>query len=355
MKKIYLAWLHSIWLSHKKLFLLFQNKNNYKEIFLNLDYNILKSINLNDKQINKILDNQKKCNLEEIKERLIKRNVKIITKDELEYPEKLKQVFNPPFLFYLRWNISNSPKLSIIWSRKISSYWINTIEKIIPWLSNYFTIISWWAAWCDSKAHIETLKSKWETISIIWTWIDIDYPVSNKKLYDEIVITWWWVFSSFPVWEVGNPYNFPVRNEIVAWLSDWILIIEAQEKSWSLITAKIWLDMWKEVFAIPSEIFKTNWIWTNWLIKKWEAKLVQTANDILEEYNISNIKTDNKRLEFTNQIEEEIYNIILVDNLNIDEISKRTKIETKLIGQFISNLEITWLIKKNVWWKYQIV
>ena len=354
MEKLYLAGLHIIGFTHKKLFKIFENKQNYKEVFDNLNYDFLKKNWFLEKQIKIILENYKKLKLDDIEKKLEKRKVRIITVFDEEYPENLKNISNSPFLFYIRWKIDNSPKISIIWSRNISSYWKKVIKELIPWLVKYFQIVSWWAAGCDSVAHIETLNNKWKTISVIGTWIDIDYPIGNEKLFNEIARTGA-VVSIFPVWEVGNPYNFPVRNEIVAWLSEWILVIEAREKSWSLITTKMWLDLWKDIFAIPWEIFKWGSVGTNNLIKSWEAKLVWNVNDILEEYNILQSKNKPKKdINFNDEIEKNIYNILITENFSVDELVKKLNIDISVVNFKLSMMEVNWLITKNISWKYEI-
>ena len=354
MEKIYLAGLHYVWFTHKKLYEIFNEKQNYKEVFKNLDYDFLKKNNFLDKQIKVILERYKKINLEFLQKKLEYRNARIITIFDLDYPENLKNINNFPFLFYLRWKIDNSPKLAIIGSRKISSYWNKVIEELVPDLVKYFEIVSGWAAGCDTKAHKEALKNNWKTIAVIWTWIDLDYPVENEKLFEEISKSWA-VISIFPVWEVGNPYNFPVRNEIVAGLSEGILVVEAREKSGSLITAKLGLDLWKDLFAIPWDIFKWGSVWTNNLIKKGEAKLTTKAFDILEEYNISNKNNKTKqKIVFWDSLEEDIYNTIITDEVTIDQLAKKLNQEITTISFKLSMMEINWLISKVSWWKYQI-
>lgn len=353
---IYLALLHSLWISHKKLHLIFWKEQNYKKFYEIINSNLLFWYGFNTKQISLILENKKILNIDNIKIKLFERHVTIITFFNKEYPELLKNISNPPFLFYLRWKIDNSPKISVVWSRKISSYWELVIKKIIPELSNYFIIVSWWAAWCDTFWHIECLNVWNKTISVIWTWIDLDYPIKNKKLYEKIIETWWWVISIFPIWEVWNSYNFPVRNEVVAWLSNWVLIIEAWEKSWTLITANLALDLWKDLFVVPWDIFKINSIWCNNLIKNWCAKLITCTNDILEEYNIltKNI-TSNIIKNFNDEIEQEIYNKLLIENLTIDDLSKKIWIELSVLLIKLGFLEINNYIKRWNWWKYYII
>jgi len=349
---LYLAMLHSIWITHKKLHLIFSNKKNYKEFYEWLNHKILLKYWFLSNQAFLILDNKKNINIENIEKKLIEREVKIVTFFDTLYPEAFKNIPNSPFLFYLRWQINNSPKIAVVWSRKISSYWENVVKNIIPDLSNYFTIVSGWAAWCDSFAHIESINTWNKTLSIIWTWIDLDYPIKNKKLYDNIVINWWWVISIFPVWEVWNPYNFPVRNELVAWISNWVLVIEAWEKSWTLITANLALDLWKDLFVVPWEIFKKNSIWCNNLIKNWCAKLITCTQDILEEYNILSKNIKNTQIKFSDKIEEDIYNMLLLEDLSINELSKKIELDIQTVLFKIWFMEINNYVKKSSWGKY---
>lgn len=354
-EKNYLALLHKIWLNHKKLHIIFENNNNYKDFYDKLSSDNLFNYGFSPKQITFILENKLKYKVANINEKLKERNVKIITINDKEYPKLLRNIFNPPFLIYLRWIIDESPKIAVVWTRKMSSYWEKSIEKIIWDISNYFTIVSWWADWCDSFAHKTSLNNWKKTISIIWTWIDIDYPVKNKSLYDNIAKLWGAIISIFPLWEVWNPHNFPIRNELVAWISNWVVIIEAQKKSWTLITANLALDLWKDLFAIPWDIFKSNSDWCNDMIKKWMAKLVTESLDILEEYNFSSNWYNNKKeIKFIDRIENDIYNILLLESYTIDELSNKTNLDISTLSFKLSMMEINKYIKKLHWWKYEV-
>lgn len=356
-QKIYLALLHTIWITQKKFFTIFEKNQNYREFYEKLDSKTLKSFDFNDKQIEVILDRKNKFSTDFIIKKLEEREVNIVTIFDENYPELLKQIPNSPYVMYVRWNLDNSPKIAVVWSRHITSYWEKVIEKIVPELSKYFIIVSGWAYWCDTKAHTESINIWNKTISVIWTWIDIDYPTWNKKLYDKIVELWWAVISIFPIWEPWNTYNFPIRNEIVAWLSVWTIVVEAKEKSWSLITANLALELWRDLFAIPWEIFKSNSNWCNNLIYSWNAKIVRKTSDILEEYNIKtwNQETKTTKIIFADKIEEEIYNNLITQSLTMDELAKILAIGISTISFKISMMEINWIVKKGLWGKYEVV
>lgn len=352
---IYLAYLHSLWISQRKLLQIFETKENYKEFYEKLNHNSLKPY-YSEKEISNILSKKDIINLDKINKILNDKSVKIITINDHWYPDLLKQISNPPYLLYVRWKIDNSPKIVIIWSRNMTSYGKKIIEKLIPWLSKYFVIVSWWASWCDSEAHIQTLLNGWKTIVVIWTWIDLDYPGTNTKLFNDIVEKNWGIISIFPIWEIANPYNFPIRNEIVSAISSWIVVIESGEKSGTLITANLALEQWKDVFAVPWDLYKSNSIWCNNLIKNGNAKMVTNTEDILEEYNIKTIfnETIIKNIVLWNNVEKVIYNILLLESLDTDDLVRKSSLTLNEISTNLSMLEINWIIKKSINWKYEI-
>ncbi len=349
---IYLVFLHSLWISQKKLSLIFSNNNNFKDFYLNISAKNLKNY-YKENEIEKILGKKEKLDENYIINIIKNQNIQIISIKDKDYPKLLKEIQNPPFLLYIKWKVDNSPKIAIIWSRNMTLYWKKVIEKITPDLSKYFVIVSWWANWCDSEAHMQAIKNQAKTISIIWTWIDIDYPVSNKKLYQKIIENNWWILSIFPIWENANSYNFPIRNEIIAWISSWVLVIESSEKSWTLITVNLALEQGKDVFAVVWDIFKANSLWCNNLIKNGHAKMVTNSEDILEEYNIVN-KINSEKIQFSNDKEKIIYDLLILENLDIDELIEKTKFSLNDISVNISMLEIKWVIKKSMNWRYEI-
>ena len=352
---IYLACLHSLWISQRKLLQIFENKDNYKEFYEKLNYQSLKPF-LWEKEVTSVLWKLEKIIPEQIAKIIKEKSVEIVTIKDPKYPELLKQIANPPYLFYIRWLIDNSPKIVIIWSRSMTSYGKRAIEKLVPWLSKYFTIVSWWAFWCDSEAHLQTLKNNWKTIAVIWTWIDLDYPIQNKKLFDDIVAKGGWIISIFPVWEVANTYNFPIRNEIVSAISSWVVVIESGEKSGTLITANLALEQWKDVFAVPWDLYKSNSIWCNNLIKNGNAKMITVTEDILEEYNIKTKfdETSKQNIVFWNNIEKIIYDKLLLESLDTDELVLKTGLWLWDTMTNISMLEIKGIIRKSVNGKYEI-
>lgn len=350
---VFCVFLHSLGITHKKLHTIFGENQNYKEVFENLD-TLGKIAWFSGEKIDDLKNRKQNLDQEKIQKILEKNQISIVTFFDMEYPESLRHIANPPFILYVQWKIGTKPKIAVIGSRKMTNYWEQVIDEIVPKLSAYFTIVSGGAFWCDTKAHIATLNSHSSTIVVVWTGIDITHPESNKRLYEAIVRQWWAIISSFPLSTEWSKFTFPIRNEIISGISKWVLVIEAAEKSWTLITVKLALEQWKEIFVIPWDIFKQNSFGCLELIKKGEAKMVTRVEDILEEYNIWYGVQDTKEKVFEDVLENEIYNYIILEAKTINDIAKKFSLEVSQVSQKLSFLELKGYISKTSQGKYQI-
>lgn len=353
--KKYYAFLHWIWLTHRDLFEIFWEQENPKEVFENISESFLVNYIQQAQRRDKIIERYSQIKTQSIEKVLEKLNVEILLHSDIWYPQELLNIPHTPFLLYVRWSIPSGKMFWVVGSRKISSYGKKCIEHIIPDISKVFSIVSGGAAGCDTQAHKTTLQQWQKTVVVIWTGIDQIYPVMNAWLFEEVILKSWAIISIFPIGEPGNPYNFPVRNEIVVWLSQGILIVEAQEKSWTMITAGLCLDLWKDLFAIPWDIFHSWSSGTNMLIKKWEAKSVTLSTDVLEEYDVF-IKQSQHRTQIPllDTVESQIYSWLCDREMSIDDIIKFVQLPTSQVGMKVSLLELKKLIKKNMNGKYQL-
>lgn len=354
-----LVYLHSIWFSQKNLSLIFEKNDNYKEFFDNLSFETLSKYKIKDEKIFELMANYKTTDYSKIDKILENEKIEIVTINDSNYPELLKNIPNSPFLLYFKWEIRNDLSLlSIVGSRKNTRYSQVVLDSIIPWLvNNNFGIVSWWAYWVDSLAHSITLKNSWYTISVIWTWIDQIYPNSNKVLYENIVSNSWAIISIFRLGTWPEPYNFPIRNEIIAWLSRWTLITEAWDNSWTLITAQLALELNRDVFVIPWDIGKDTSIGANRLIRDWLGKLIIEYKDILSEYNITineNNKVKKETKWFSDEIEQKIFNELMKNSLDASAIADKLWLDIEVIWYKLSIMEICWHIELSKTWNYYI-
>lgn len=155
-----------------------------------------------------------------------------------------------------------------------------------------------------------------------------------------------------------EPYNFPIRNEIVAGISKGTLVTEAAEKSGTLITAGLALDFGRDVFAIPGEITKATSTGTNILIRDGQAKLIMSAMDILSEYEIVTIGTKNKERvntpKFDDSLEKSIYELLVLEVLDISSIEDKLGIDIATIAFKLSIMEVRGIIEMTIDGSYKV-
>ena len=136
----------------------------------------------------------------------------------------------------------------------------------------------------DSYAHIGALQKNGKTIAVLGSGLDRIYPKENLKLYSEIIENDGAVVSEYIIGTPPQKMNFPARNRIVSGMSKGVIVIEAKEKSGTLITVDFALEQGKNIYVVPGNITSPNSVGTNELIKQ-GAKCITNINDILEEYN----------------------------------------------------------------------
>ncbi len=216
-------------------------------------------------------------------------NIQILTLNDENYPLLLKEIFAPPPILYVKGAIKSFPKhcIGIVGMRKSSTYGRNVVNQVVGELvENRVCIVSGLALGIDSSAHKTCLEKRGITIAVLGCGVDRIYPASNKDLAEKIENTGA-IISEFPLGTPPLPYHFPQRNRIISGLSSGVLVVEAGERSGSLITAHYAIQQGRDVYAIPGSIFSDKSIGTFKLIKE-GAIPVHTAKDILENMQISN-------------------------------------------------------------------
>lgn len=276
---------------------------------------------------------------------------KISQKDK-NFPALLKEVPEAPKELFIRGKLNAREQcLAIVGTRKPTRYGVEATEKIVRELSllSNLTIVSGLAMGIDTVAHAQALKNKLRTIAVLGSGPDKNtiFPPQNRNLADKIIEAGGAVISEYPEGTPGLPHHFPERNRIISGLSLGVLVIEAKERSGALITARLALEQNREVFALPGPIFSPASFGPNMLIKK-GAKLVSSAEDILEELNImpSGAIKENKQVSLLNKEEKAIFDLISGEASGVDEIKEKTGFSTSSILSVISMLELKGLVKK---------
>ena len=210
----------------------------------------------------------------------------ILILDDGSYPEILREIADPPITLYVRgdWEACFSlPCVAVIGSRLCSTYGTNATEMLSRDLaSRGICIVSGLARGIDTTAHRGAMRGGGKTVGVLGTGIDGAYPKENARLIREILDSGGAVVSQFPLGTPPLKDNFPYRNRIISGLSLGVLIVEASERSGSLITARLAMEQNREVMAVPGNITSANSYGTNYLIKS-GAKLVQQWQDVVAE------------------------------------------------------------------------
>jgi DNA processing protein len=213
--------------------------------------------------------------------------VSVITFSDPNYPTLLRQIHDPPPVLYVCGRLHpDSLNIAIVGSRNATSYGLSVTERLSGNLARRgFTVVSGMARGIDATAHKGALAAGGKTIAVLGCGLNTIYPAENKSLFYRIAESGA-VISEFPFLTPPDAHNFPVRNRIISGLALGTVIVEATQKSGSLITARLAAEQGREVFAVPGSVTSFKSMGTHRLIKQ-GAKLVEHVDDIVEELNIA--------------------------------------------------------------------
>jgi len=306
-------------------------------------------------------------------------SIKIVTILDKNYPAALKNIYDaPPILFYrgnlmllsnannanYHANTANNPSsflpldkgrmggvLAVVGSRKASEYGKRAAEYFVKDLAPHFIIVSGLAYGIDSLAHEIALKNNGKAIAVLGSGIDEKsiYPKSNIFLARRIIESGGLLLSEIPPGIGPQKFHFPMRNRIISGLAKGILIIEAGEKSGTLITAKLGLENGADIFAVPNNIFYPNAAGVNFLIK-YGAHIATFAEDILSFYGIES-KNSKKEYAPKNETEKIILDNLTAGEKHINELQLLTNMAIPDLIGTLTDLEMAGAIK-NIGGKY---
>lgn len=282
---------------------------------------------------------------------LERENISIVTIEDETYPELLKQIPAPPYLLYVKGNLDcfKLPMVSVVGSRKFTTYGQQAADHLSKELARAgICVVSGLALGIDALAHRGALDANGATVAVLGNSLDRKniYPRHNFLLAEEILAKGGLLVSEFPVPTAPSVGTFPTRNRIIAGLSAGTLVIEAAEKSGSLITANFALDFDREIFAVPGSIFSLQSEGANALLKK-GAKLAASLKDILEELPVrSSEKTEEEKIQLElSEEEEKVMHVLSPEPVHIDTIRKLTKLETSTLSGILVMLELKGAVK----------
>lgn len=308
---------------------------------------------INDEIKKQIIKHRNKQYYENLLEKIYTNKVKVVTYYDDDYPSRLLYICDYPKVLYLKGQLpsEDNTSIAIVGARKSTAYGRWVADKISAELAKLGVIlVSGMAKGIDTQVHLGALNNNTLTVAVLGCGVDVIYPSSNRELYYKIQENGC-VISEFPLGTKPFPYNFPQRNRIISGLSSGVVVIEATEKSGSLITAHHATDQGKDVFAVPGNINSLYSRGTNLLIKD-GAKLVMTVEDIIEEipelkdkYLNCSYNTEIDYSQFSNE-ERKILECLIESPLHCDLISHKTGVGIIELNGMLTILEMKGVVKQ---------
>ena len=332
----------------------------------------LSGVKILDKKTVRALSDKSTDRVEKIKELCRTYNIKVITIESEYYPENLKEISAPPYVLYVRSeqkiNLNDYIRIGIVGNRKATDYGVSVAKTFGNDLSkNGIVVVSGMAEGVDAAAHRGAIEAGGITVAVMGCGLHKPYPSFHKELMAKIIETGV-AISEYPPDVDVEKWHFPQRNRIISGLSQGTLVVEAPERSGSLITANYAIDQGRELFAVPGDVNKERSVGTNNLLKEY-AVAVTSARDIVDYYSfgfsevtkirqrqkIKGIETQKyieekpKKYDYSDLTEEEKHIITNVSQepISFDGLLEATGVPADKLTSIITMLEIKGKIKTH--------
>jgi len=283
-------------------------------------------------------------------------NLRILTFLDDEYPENLKQVYDPPIILYVRGAFSPEDKhaIAIVGTRRSTLYGRETVARLARHLASAgVTIVSGLARGIDTAAHKGALQARGRTIGVLGSGFNNPYPPENRDLMERIAESGA-VISEFPMNAKPDPMNFPIRNRVSSRLSLGVVVGEAPRHSGAMITATHALNQNRSVFAVPGRVDSQTFTGNHRLLKE-GAKLVEDAEDVLNEFEYlfppESLKLEKGRgprgpIPRLDEKEQKVFNLLSAEEKGIEEIIMQSGLPVKEVSVILLRLEVKRLIRQ---------
>jgi DNA processing protein len=279
-----------------------------------------------------------------------------VTQDDAEYPELLRQIYDPPIVLYVKGTLEAKDKngVAIVGSRQTTHYGIEIARKFGYQLAYLgVTVVSGGARGIDTAAHQGALSAKGRTICVLGTGINIVFPPENAELFERIAASGA-VISQYPFNRKADKQSFAIRNRIVAGMTLGTVVVEANLTSGALITANFAVEYGRQIFAVPGRIDSPRSKGCHDLIKK-GAKLCEGAEDILSEFEF--LFPASNRLPSVSETgvlpalelsesEQKIYDALDGEPTPMDDVIRRTGLPSSTVSVALLSLEMKRVVRQ---------
>jgi len=278
-------------------------------------------------------------------EKLKAHELEAIPINDPRYPSLLREIHDPPFLLFVRGSLpqENERLISIVGSRKITTYGQRVIETLVPQLIEAgLSVVSGLALGCDGLAHHHSVEAGGKTYGILaggCDWASLS-PGRHRNLASRMIGSGGGVMSEFPIGTPSLNHHFPIRNRLIAGMTKATLVIEATEKSGSLITARLAVEQNREVLAVPGPITSSMSAGPHKLIRQ-GAHVVTSINDIFEALQLEPIEGKlSEPIEPQNANEVALLKHLGDESMHVDDLVMKSQLPAPLVLQTLTALEL---------------
>ena len=275
----------------------------------------------------------------------------ILTLTDENYPSLLRQIYDPPHILYVKGEIKaiDNCSIAMVGARQSTLYGRQMAKKLAGQLgASGVTIVSGGARGIDTASHEGALDVEGRTVAVLGTGMDIVYPAENASLYQRIAEQGA-VITQFPFGRKGSKYSFPIRNRIVAGMTQGTLVVEANRSSGALITANLAGEYGRSVYAVPGRIDSPRSAGCHDLIKD-GAQLCESAEDVLSEFtHLKAIKPESVEMPMPtlSPVEQSVYRVLSHEQMQQDEIIRQSQQPAAQVSVALLQLEIKKLVAQH--------
>ena len=301
------------------------------------------------KVIERIVRARAQVDLEKVWKKIESQNIHILTWEDEAYPQRLKEIDQPPPVLYIRGEYLPEDlfAVAIVGTRRVTAYGRQITEELASFLiANGITVISGLARGVDAVAHQTALKAGGRTIGVLGSGVDKIYPPEHRTLAEKMIESGA-VISDYAPGTPPEASNFPPRNRIISGLSLAVVVIEAGETSGALITAEFAAEQGREVFAVPGSILAPQSKGTNKLIQNGALPLL-SVNDLMQALDLTRMgehKTARKIIP-ADETEARLMNVLGAEPLHVDEIRNQTDLPIEKVSATLALMELKGMVRQ---------
>ena len=317
----------------------------------------LSRVGLDNRSVKNLLEARSEIDLEQELKRLEAMNVRALTWESPDYPRLLLETNAPPPVLYVKGELTEQDAwaVAIVGTRRASTYGREVTRRLAGALArNGITVVSGMARGIDGVAHRAALEAGGRTVAVFGCGIDRIYPPEHRKLAQQIAAHGALV-SDYPLGTPPEGRNFPPRNRIISGLSLGVLVTNAGKTSGALITADFAAEQGRDVFAVPGSVLTRGSIGPNRLIQD-GAKLVSTAEDILEELNLTMVAEQKQARQILPEDETEatLLEHLSADPTHVDDLQQKIDLPISEVTSTLAMMELKGMVRQVGGMKYVV-